>query len=237
MAYDGSSDYGDFICDEYDEQNNFMNPPSSTGYYVYKVVGGALDKMKEMTSTFMNDYSVLSADHRSLDYFWGLSYKMPRPTIGTGASERLLTDDEYRIYLYLRNSQLITMQNLIINLGKCFNHDDLTVTFEYEEHGLETVDHPHYIADVTETSDLAKHGEDSPEGPDTGPHFVTDYSQDSDDTELIRGVLTVQPQTQLICLVPPPNIEGGGNWDPLFLEFLEQYISLKGNVILREAST
>lgn len=233
MAYDGLSDYGDYICDEYDEQNNFMNPPSPTGYYIYKVVGGALDMMKEMTSTFLNDYSVLSANHNSLDYFWGLSYNMPRPTIGTGASERLLSDDEYRIYLYLRNSQLITMQNLIINLGKCFNNDNVTVSFVYEEDGLNTVDHPHYIADETITSNLAKHSNPA----DTGGDFVTDASQDSDSTNLIRGVLSVQPQTQLVCLVPHPDIEGVGAWDPLFLEFLEQYISIKGNIKLREASS
>lgn len=228
MAYDDSSDYGDMICDEYDEQNNFMNPPSPTGYYVYKIIGGALDKMKEYTSQFMNDYSVLSADSRSLDYFWGLSYKMPRPTIGTDENERLLTDDEYRIYLYIRNSQLITRQNLEVNLGKCFNHDDKEIYFTYLESGLESVDHPNYIARITDTSNLAKKADD------TGGHFVTNYDEDSQDTELIRGVLSTQSELELICNIPHPE---EGNWDPLFLEFLEQYISIKGNVILREASS
>ena len=50
MGYDGSQWYGDLLCDEYDEQNNFMNPPSPTGWYVYKVVGGALDMMKEIAT-------------------------------------------------------------------------------------------------------------------------------------------------------------------------------------------
>jgi len=228
MAYDDSSDYGDMLCDEYDEQNNFMNPPSPTGYYVYKIVGGALDRMKEFTTMFLNDYSILTANTNGLDYFWGLSYGMPRPTIGEAGSERLLTDEEYRIYLYLRNSQLITMQNLEINLGKCFNHDEEVIYFTYEESGLETVDHPHYTALVTDTSDLAK------QETDTSGHFVTDYSDDSDETELIRGVLSPQTQTQLICNIPHPS--EGGAWDPVFLEFMEQYISIKGNVKLREAT-
>ena len=45
MAYDNSSLTGDEICDYYyDIENNFMNPSSPTGYFIYKVIGGAFVK-------------------------------------------------------------------------------------------------------------------------------------------------------------------------------------------------
>ena len=229
MGYDESQWYGDLLCDEYDEQNNFMNPPSPTGWYVYKIVGYTLDKMQNLSSKFLNDYSILSADASSLDYFWGLSYNMPRPTIGTAPNERLLTDDEYRIYLYLRNCQLITIEDLQINLGKCFNNEnnDDTVYFDYIEDGLKSTDHPHYTSRVTDLSNIAKQADDT-----TGD-YTTDYANDSDATNKIRGVLSSTTDLTLRVNVPSPDT---GAWDTDFLDLLQEYISIKGNVVIREAT-
>lgn len=61
MAYDGSSLYGDIICDDfYDTQNNLMNPPSDVGFFFYKIIGGAFDRMSEICSNFLNDCDVLT---------------------------------------------------------------------------------------------------------------------------------------------------------------------------------
>ena len=134
MAYDNSSLTGDEICDyHYDIENNFMNPPSPTGYFIYKVIGGAFDRLNDLVTQFRIDYSILdcnvgnveivksfpeepdtthtyyvaqcaTAEERvftkysyvdgewvsetvtgdvlnSLDVFWGRSYNLPRPTL------------------------------------------------------------------------------------------------------------------------------------------------------------
>ena len=99
MSYDNTSYYGDMLCDEYDDKCNFINPQSPTGFYIYHIIGDGLDIMSDLCSKFMNDFSILTADTKGLDKFWGVSYNLPRPTLPI--SERLLTDEEYKIYLYL----------------------------------------------------------------------------------------------------------------------------------------
>lgn len=63
MAYDNSSLTGDEICDYYyDIENNFMNPPSPTGYFMYKVIGGAFDWLNDLITQFRIDYSILDCN-------------------------------------------------------------------------------------------------------------------------------------------------------------------------------
>ena len=63
MAYDNTSLTGDEICDyHYDIENNFMNPPSPTGYFIYKVIGGAFDRLNDLVTQFRNDYSILDCN-------------------------------------------------------------------------------------------------------------------------------------------------------------------------------
>ena len=63
MAYDGSSLYGDIICDDYyDLQNNLMNPPSDVGFFFYKIIGGTFDKMSEICNEFLNDCDVMTCN-------------------------------------------------------------------------------------------------------------------------------------------------------------------------------
>ena len=62
MAYDESSVTGDEICDYYyDLENNFMNPPSPTGYFIYKVIGGCFDWLGEIIGQFRIDLGILDA--------------------------------------------------------------------------------------------------------------------------------------------------------------------------------
>lgn len=384
MAYDDSSFVGDLICYEYDEQNNFMNPQSSFGSLVYYLVGGGFDMINGACEEFMNNFSILSANTKGLDSFWGVSYDMPRPLLpsnyslifddegittnnkldywywntnyGTGSvsddgttfnatttsyltvnttltspstsntyiydfpliiefdivsfnepsgitssysrvrvynnnnnkiaywnikdygvghykivcsngsqklyfngveqsrsftftpttnwnvafqtygnikfknfkiydmnapSTRLMTDEEYRIYLYLRNCRLLTLEDLEINFNKCFGLDNYDVKFFYEQAYLQTVDHLNYESIETTSSNIAKNSEDD------GLNFIINHDSD-EETLKLQGGLSSYEQKYLVVSIP------ANNWDKNFLEYMEQYVSVKGNVKIRE---
>lgn len=221
MSYDDTSYYGDLLCAEYDDKNNYLVPDTPTGYYVYKIIGGAFDKMQELTSKFLRDYDILSSDSRSLDLFWGISYSMPRPTLPV--SERKLNDDEYRVYLYLRNCQLITMQDIMICVGKAFNTNVEIIKISTHSNYLKVTDHLNYTPKTTETSNIAKRDDDDTK------HFITNHAED-EDTEVIESGLSEDAESQVIIEIP---FQG---WDAEFLAFLQPYLSIKGTIVLREAS-
>ena len=387
MSYDDTSFYGDLIVDEYDDKNNFVGTRTSSGFYIYHILGDSFDMMSEQCSQFLNDFSILSANASSLDKFWGVSYNMPRPTLpisyslifsddgvtgsknsdwyvrsadaeylsvtvddegttlsstdtstsrlyfanpehsissstnsptitisdfvvecdvisttisgsqinfylqGMGTnfnlssytppyhlkmekvgttvkhyvddtlvgettiddttsytmgfqlyktcsikfknyviydmdtpSTRPMTDEEYRVYLYLRNCQLLTMEDIEINMNKAFGTDDFKVYFSEETNYLNSTDHLVYTPTQTISSNLAKNNNDS----------SNDYviKQDSDDSNVHRleGNLSVSVDVIQVVNIP------ANNWDAEFLEFMQQYISVKGNVALKEYS-
>ena len=219
MSYDNSSYYGDLIVEEYDDKCNFIGTNTPMGYLAYHLLGDGFDLMTELCSKFMNDFSILTADTRGLDNFWGVSYNLPRPTLPN--SERLLTDEEYKIYLYLRNCRLLTREDLLINFNKCFAFDDYEIVLSDEQFYLETTDHLNYTADETVGSNLHKNSED------TSLHFITDYSND-EETELIESGLSTEEE--LVTVINIPYKE----WDKEYLQFIEQYISIKGNIKIKE---
>ena len=378
MAYDGSSFYGDLICDEYDEDNNFMNPESPTGYYIYYILGYGFDMMSDMCSQFMIDFSILTADTKGLDKFWGISYNLPRPKIVhkystmfedkgvlsdynsdyyikyeidlermenetlifgdedgilkmvetvngdfkldfdfmldivsnyitntsdivfkitddlgfcfgdlgidsdchitikrennnvilyvndksmgfldviddelspyfsfnygggnpygvTGGSFKFknltleydgnklteLTDDEYKIYLYLRNCRLITKEDLEICFNNCFKIDDNEVYFSVETNYLDFVDHINYKSLDDITSNIKKNVND------LSDEYITDF-ENNDDVERLEGLLSVVEEEELIINIPY------NEYDENFLKFLEPYISIKGNIKIKE---
>lgn len=219
MAYDDTSFNGDLIVDEYDDHNNFVGTNTPMGYLVYHLLGDGFDLMAEQCSKFMNDFSILSASASSLDNFWGVSYNMPRPTLPN--SERKLSDEEYRVYLYLRNCRLLTREDLLINMQKCFGLDDYEIVLSDEAFYLEASDHPNYEAEDTISSNLHKRDDD------TTLHFVTDFAND-ETTELIEGGLSEQGELVTVINIPYKN------WDSEFLEFMEQFVSVKGNLKIKE---
>lgn len=219
MAYDDTSFNGDLIVDEYDDHNNFIGTNTPSGFLVYHLLGDGFDLMAEQCSKFMNDFSILSASASSLDKFWGVSYNMPRPTLPT--SERKLSDEEYRVYLYLRNCRLLTREDLLINMQKCFGLDDYEIVLSDEAFYLEASDHPNYEAEDTISSNLHKRDDD------TTLHFVTDFAND-ETTELIEGGLSEQGELMTVINIP------FNNWDSEFLEFMEQFVSVKGNLKIKE---
>ena len=219
MAYDDTSFNGDLIVDEYDDHNNFVGTNTPMGYLVYHLLGDGFDLMAEQCSKFMNDFSILSASASSLDKFWGVSYNMPRPTLPV--SERKLSDEEYRVYLYLRNCRLLTREDLLINMQKCFGLDDYEIVLSDEAFYLEATDHPNYEAEDTISSNLHKRDDD------TTLHFVTDFAND-ETTELIEGGLSEQGELMTVINIP------FNNWDSEFLEFMEQFVSVKGKLKIKD---
>lgn len=219
MSYDGSSFNGDRIVDEYDEKNNFVGSITPSGFYIYHILGDGFDLMSDYCSEFMNNFSILSSDTRGLDKFWGISYNMPRPTLPV--SERQLTDEEYKVYLYLRNCQLITKQDILIAFEKCFGLEDYPIQFSGESLYLETSDHLNYDAETNISSNLHKRSDDDTK------HFVTSF-EDDEDTMLIEGGLSVEEETLTIINIPYQD------WDAEFLVFMEKYISVKGNLKIKE---
>ena len=219
MSYDNTSYYGDLIVDEYDDKCNFIGTYTPMGFLAYHLLGDGFDLMSELCSKFMNDFSILTADTTSLDKFWGVSYNLPRPALPN--SERLLTDEEYRVYLYLRNCRLMTREDLLINFTKCFGIDDYEIVFSEEQNYLETTDHLTYDAEDTISSNLHKRADDST------LHFITDFDSD-ETTETIESGLSKGSEVITIINIP------FNNWDREYLEFLEQYISIKGNIKIKE---
>lgn len=221
MAYDDTSFYGDMIFDEYDDKNNLMNPETPVGFLFYHILGDGFDKMSDMCSKFLNDFNILSADASSLDKYWGISYNLPRPTLPD--SGRLLSDEEYRIYLYLLNCRLITVEDILINFNKCFGLEDNEVYLSEETNYLEATDHLSYEAEETVTSNLHKREDDNTKD------FITTFDED-DDTEVFESLLSTSEETVTVINIP------WNNWDSEFLKFLEPYISIKGNLGIKEYS-
>lgn len=219
MAYDDTSFYGDMVVDEYDEKNNLMNPVSPTGYLFYHLIGDGFDAMSDMCSKFLNDCSVLSCAASSLDNFWGVSYGLQRPALPE--SGRLLTDDEYRVYLYLSNCRLLTVEDIIINFNKCFGFEDYEIFLTQETHYLETVDHTHYAAEENISSNIRKNNTD------TSKHYITTHNSD-EDTETFESLISLVEEKEVIINIPSNEVSRE------FLEFMTPFISRKGNLKIKE---
>ena len=85
---------------------------------------------------------------------------------------------------------------------------------------LEVTDHLHYTPITAEGSNIHKTLDDETK------HFITNFEND-DDTETIRSRLSPK-STQQVVMIPFQN------WDSEFLEFLEQFISIKGDLKIME---
>ena len=270
MAYDNSSLTGDEICDyHYDIENNFMNPPSPTGYFIYKVIGGAFDRLNDLVTQFRIDYSILDCNvgsveivngfpeeadtnHayyvpqyttstdacftkysyvdgewvsetvtddvlNSLDVFWGRSYNLVRPHLSYTSDgttyTRVLSDEEYRIYLYLKNHQLLTMKDLLVAFTNAFGSAETGTTLSNSIH---TVDHKKYDTPPFSNITLAAYDDEDTD-------IITDALVDKSGVNVINDRLA---QGQITIIIPN---EG---WDNHFLKLLESFISIKGNILI-----
>lgn len=216
---------GEIICDEYLPENNPVNPESSFGWFIYLIVGGAFDKMDEMTNTFINDLDIMSASKRILN-ITGANLGYPRPTIVDNGVERLLNDKEYAVYLYLRNSQLLTRLDLLTVFGHCMGdessekeYNGITVTKEINAQ-WHTVNHLNYTSPETDESNIGVNSEDD--------HNKIVRQGSSEDVYTIPGMTNYAGEYVTVVNVP------NQGWSPAFLAFLTEFISIKGNVLIRE---
>ena len=235
MAYDNSSLAGDEICDYYyDIENNLINPESPSGYFIYKVLGGAFDWLNELIVQFRNDYSILDCNVgnveiewvsetvtddilNSLDVFWGRSYNLVRPHLSYisdgNTYTRILSDEEYRIYLYLKNHQLLTMKDLLVAFGNAFGSAETSTTLLNSIH---TVDHKRYDNPPFSNDSLKAYDDEDTD-------ITTDKLEDKEGVNLINNRLA---QGTTSILIPDDG------WDEEYLRFLESFISIKGNILI-----
>ena len=182
-----------------------------------KLYFNGVEQSRSFTFTPTTAWAVSFQTYGHIKYKNFVIYNSENPIYST----RLLSDEEYRVYLYLRNCRLITKEDLLINFNKCFGFDDYPIVFSDENFYLEATDHLNYEPTDTVSSNLHKNSED------TTLHFVTDYSND-ETTETIESGLTTEEELVTVINIPY------NNWDNEFLEMLEQYISIKGNIKIKE---
>lgn len=282
MAYDGTSITGDEICDYYyDIENNFMNPESPFGYFIYKIIGGGFDYIDGLINQFKIDMDLLNSnvgkveivnslpddvdidtkktyyipvydDEESyhftkyeyiddewvesshigkiintLDTFWGKSYQLPRIEISyldenEALQKRQMTDREYKIYLYLKNHPLMTKKDLTVAFTRCFSlsddENDVYLSVETGADILTFVDHVHY--DNFTNPSLEKMNPDD-------KNALTDFINDSD-----YDVISDKKTPGSINMINIPN----QNLDQHFLDFLETFISIKGDVKINQGA-
>ena len=218
---------GEIICDEYLPEGNPINPESPFGLFIYMIIGRGFDLIDEMTNTFINDCDIISSNPKSLDRFYGASMGLPRPEIIEDGTKRYLTDREYAVYLYVRNCQLLTRLDLLSVFGHCMrddNSDDtysgVTVTDE-PNNKFSTVDHNHYTSPETSSSNIGVNSNDDMDR-------IINHDNVTDEPYLISGLKGYTGNTVTFVNVPK------ANWSPAFLDFLTEYISIKGNVFIRE---
>jgi hypothetical protein len=128
----------------YDKSNNIMNPPSSLGYFVYKVFGGALDDLQIIKNqTFMN-LDPVKCESRFLDIL-GKQIGLKRGTYN---------DLKYRVLIILEMYCTKTVQGLKNTLDKILD------IFDYENLGGEEIQvivnkSKFRYSDKTKTNELA----------------------------------------------------------------------------------
>jgi hypothetical protein len=67
MAYNDYSMSGDMISSMLDEENNFMNPPSDTGWFIYNLVGRSFDNISDRAGQMVLDLNPIRCDDSYLD--------------------------------------------------------------------------------------------------------------------------------------------------------------------------
>lgn len=220
MSYDDTSLHGDLMCLEYDEQNNPMNPPSPFGFFLYHIVGRTFDSIDDLCTEFMNDSSILTCKDSMINWY-GRCCGIPNPYF----NDRYLTPEEYRVYIYLKNCQLLTIKDLQVCFNNCMGVDDYEVRVIESEVGiLSTVDHLSYESNSEDVvSNIQANNSDD------GKDKITNHSVDGDVNKL-RGRTGHSYGLQVFVEVPQQG------WSEDFLTFIRSFISVKGNVIVKEYS-
>lgn len=125
MAYDNSSFNGNELCHQMDEQNNFLNPPTPTGWFFYNLFK-SFDNIDALISESINNRVLESAKGLYLDINWGKKYNIKRNG---------LNDELYRKILIAATYETITIygiKNTLSTILGC-EYDSIIITEEYQD--------------------------------------------------------------------------------------------------------
>lgn len=103
MAYDSSSMYGDQICENFDEKNNIMNPPSETGFFIYNLYGKSFDDLSDKVGMMIINSNPIRCDFEYLDLL--------AKELGLKKNPEW-SDDEYRAYIIIHTYNTLTVKGL-----------------------------------------------------------------------------------------------------------------------------
>ena len=195
----------------------------NTIYYIpiYAASGNTFTKYEYVDDSWESS-TIETKVLNTLDTFWGRSYNLERPHVGYVEDgviySRMVTDDEYKIYLYLRNHRLMTRQDLLVAFTNAFGVSEDSDDVSIGTSGLEDihmVNHKYYDVPPFTNVTLAAYDPEDKE-------IVIDDMHSSMDVNIV-----IDKKTEgTIITVFIPNQQ----WDTYFLSLLEEYISIKGNV-------
>ena len=198
-------------------------PNINLTYYVpiYTAEGNNYTKYEYIDGSW-NTSTVETKVLNTLDTFWGRSYNLERPPVSYVKDgviySRMLTDDEYKRYMYLLNHRLVTRQDLLVAFQNAFgvSEDDNDVsmgTMSLDDTHM--VNHKYYDDPSFTNVTLAAYDPLDEE-------IIVDNVHTSED---VTVVIDKKTEGTIITVIIPNQ-----QWDKHFLTFLEDYISIKGNV-------
>lgn len=103
MSYDDSSNYGNFICENFDENNNFMNPESDMGWFFYNLIGKSFDYLSDEINKLALNISPVRCEKSYLDLL-AIEFNIKRNSEWS--------DNEYRAVIMLNSYNVMTIRGL-----------------------------------------------------------------------------------------------------------------------------
>jgi hypothetical protein len=98
-----TSSYGEMIAAMYDEKNNFMNPPSDTGWFIYNLYGKSFDDISDMVGQMVLNLNPIRCDD---SYFDMLARELQIKR------DPNWSNDEYRAVIILNTYNTMTVKGL-----------------------------------------------------------------------------------------------------------------------------
>ena len=266
MAYDGSSLYGDIVCDDYyDTQNNLMNPPSDVGFFFYKIVGGAFDRMSEICSNFLNDCDVLTCVLVNREYGTNVSdFKSKNADTDYVVTTDYESFDHYKydkssdsfVFVETTDNAFLTRTKLDTRWGKAYDLPRPWITDD-DENYRQLYDNEYRVylymnlcrvltlQDIRIVSERCFNTENGSvvitEVP-SGIFTLTDRLNNNLSLAGVTDYINDDSEVHLtdmlsrnVATFTQINIPAQG-WDTQFLALVKEFASLKGNVLIQEVT-
>ena len=200
-------------------------PNTKLTYYIpiYTPEGNNYTKYEYENGSW-NSTTVQTKVLNTLDTFWGRSYDLERPFISYVNDgviySRMFTDEEYKRYMYLRNHRLMTRQDLLVAFNNAFGVESgeeieevNIITMSLQD--IHTVNHKQY--DSPPFSNVTLAAIDPYDDEIIIDKFHTDYD--------VNVICDKKTAGTIITVIIPYS-----GWDEHYLEALEEFVSIKGNV-------